>query len=127
MTTRSFPVIWSRSVSRAQQFYARLGFEETYRRPSEGEPGYVSLRRGDSELGIVSTDWPRDELGIETGGAPRFELYVYVDNVDATMAQFQDALLKEAQDMPWGERVGYLRDPDGNPVVLAAMTRTPAR
>jgi len=127
MATRAFPVIWSRAVGRAQQFYLRLGFEETYRQPAEGEPGYVSLRRGESELGIVSTDWPRDHLGIATGTEPRFELYIYVDDVDATMSEFQDALLKEAQDMPWGERVGYLRDPDGNPVVLAAAARTTAR
>jgi lactoylglutathione lyase len=124
MATRAFPVIYSRSVVDAERFYASLGFEETFRMPAEGEPGYVSLRRGQAELGLVSGEWPRDQLGVEAGTQPRFELFVYVDDVDATLERHRDSVLREAQDMPWGERVGYVRDPDGNPVALAAPTAT---
>jgi lactoylglutathione lyase len=28
-------------------------------------------------------------------------------------------VLREPTDMPWGERVAYVTDPDGNPVALA--------
>ena len=28
-------------------------------------------------------------------------------------------VLREPADMPWGERVAYVTDPDGNPVALA--------
>jgi lactoylglutathione lyase len=118
--TRAFPVIYSRHVATAEAFYVRLGFEETFRLPPEGEPGYVSLRRGDAELGIVSDEWPRDQLGVTAGTAPRFELFVYVDDVDASARALSDALQREPQDMPWGERLAYLRDPDGNPVALVA-------
>jgi lactoylglutathione lyase len=113
-------VIYSRSVVAAVGFYRRLGFEETFRLPPEGEPGYVSLRRGESELGIVSAEWPREQLGLETGAQPRFELFVYVDDVDATASSLSEVLLKAPARMPWGERIAYVRDPDGNPVALAS-------
>jgi lactoylglutathione lyase len=29
-------------------------------------------------------------------------------------------VLNEAEDMPWGERVAFVADPDGNPISLAA-------
>jgi lactoylglutathione lyase len=120
MATRAFPIIYSSAVARAEEFYVRLGFVETFRLPPEGEPGYVSLRRGEAELGIVSAEFPRDQFGLEVGTGPRFELFVYVDDVDASVASLQESLLKEPQDMPWGERVAYVRDADGNPVALAA-------
>ena len=28
-------------------------------------------------------------------------------------------VLAEPEDMPWGERMAYVSDPDGNPVALA--------
>jgi lactoylglutathione lyase len=43
---------------------------------------------------------------------------VYVDDLDATIAKLRDRLLREPQDMPWGERIAYVRDPDNNPVAL---------
>ena len=30
------------------------------------------------------------------------------------------AVLREPEKMPWGERVGFVADPEGNPVTLAA-------
>jgi lactoylglutathione lyase len=30
------------------------------------------------------------------------------------------SVLREAADMPWGERVGFVADPEGNVVSLAA-------
>jgi lactoylglutathione lyase len=121
MTTqnlRAFAVMYSRDVPKAQRFYAELGFEEMFRMPAEGEAGYVSLRRGTADLGIVDAGWPRDQLGVRMGAEPRFELYVYVENIDATVERLGAALLKAPEDMPWGERIAYVRDPDGNPVAL---------
>src|SRR5262245_39436383 len=119
MANRAFAVIYSKSVVTTENFYRGLGFEETARVPDQGEPGYVSLRRGDAELGIVSVDWPRQELGLEIGDGARFEMYIYVDDVDAVAAAHRDTLFREARDLPWGERVAYLLDPDGNLVALA--------
>jgi lactoylglutathione lyase len=45
-----------------------------------------------------------------------------VEDVDATFAHRRDAgaaTLREPADMPWGERVAFVRDPEGNVVALA--------
>ena len=106
-------------------FYESLGFERHFQLPEEGDPGYVGLRRGDSEMAVVSRDWPEQQYGVTVGDGPRFEMFIYVDDAEATMARLADtgsAVLRPAEDMPWGERVGFLADPDGNPVAIATAT-----
>ena len=49
----------------------------------------------------------------------------YLDPYNAALATMPQAILRQAQDMPWGERVAYVRDPDGNPVALAAKIVSP--
>jgi lactoylglutathione lyase len=124
MSARAFPVLYSSDVARSAGFYAGvLDFEEHFRLPPEGEPGYIGLRRGAAEIAIVDAAWPRDQLGLAFGSEPRFELFVYVDDVDAQVERARSGgatVLREPQDMPWGERVGHIADPDGNPVGLAA-------
>jgi hypothetical protein len=73
MPGRAFPVIYSRDVESAVLFYQRLGFQAHFRLPpAEGEAGYVGLRRGDNDLGIVSADWPQQQLGVHIGTGARF-------------------------------------------------------
>jgi lactoylglutathione lyase len=120
----SLPRHLLRNVEQAARFYEDwLGFEVQVRLPPEGEPGYVGMTRGEAELAIVAADWPADQLGMTVGDGPRFELFAYVEDVDALIGQLADAgapVLREPQDMPWGERVAYVADPDGNPVALAS-------
>lgn len=123
MAERAFPVIYASDVGASATFYERLGFERAFQMPEEGEPGYVSLTRGGYDVAVVSRQWPRDMLGVEAGDGPRSELFVYVDDVDATLDELRRAgvaALREPENMPWGERVAYAADPDGNPVALAA-------
>lgn len=121
---RAFPVVYARDVEATVGFYQQLGFQEHFRLPPGGEAGYVGLRRGDAELGVVTADSPRDLIGIEVGEHPRFELFVYVDDVDRCVDRLnRAAVLRQPEDMFWGERVAYVADPDGNPVALAAPSR----
>jgi lactoylglutathione lyase len=105
-----------------------LGGVEAYRFP-EDDPAFVTLRFGDSELGI----------GAMRGGTPlhgqpqrpatghRIELCLYVDDVDATVAAARaHPILLEPADQPWGERVAYVADPDGNLVMLVTPGKDPA-
>ena len=122
--TRCFPVVYADDAERSAAFYERLGFVRHFQLPPEGEPGYVALRRGEAELGVVHRSWPEDQLGVELGSPPRFELFAYVDDVDAAVDGLRGVgvpVLREAEDKPWGERVAYVADPDGNPVALAAQ------
>jgi lactoylglutathione lyase len=128
MTGRAFPVLYARDVERVAGFYARLGFAEHFRLPDEtGAAGYIALRRGAAELGVTTEASPRLLAGVEPGPGPRHELFVYVDDVDATLAQLRDAgcaVLREPADMPWGERLAFVQDPEGNVVTLAMPGRT---
>ena len=48
---------------------------------------------------------PRPSSGITVGAAPRFELFVYVDDVEAEVESFRAAghtVLQEPATMPWG-------------------------
>ena len=124
---RAFPVVYARDVASVSGFYKRLGFEVVYQFPPEGEPGYVSMRRGDDSLGVTHVSSPRELAGVEPGTEPRFEMFVYVDNVDATVAELAGTgvtVLREPKDMPWGERVAFVTDPEGNPVSLAQPSET---
>jgi lactoylglutathione lyase len=121
---RAFPVIYARDVAGVAAFYRRLGFEEYFSMPGpDGAPGFIGLRRGSAELAVTTEESPRTLAGVEPGPGPRHELFVYVDDVDATMAALRAAgaqVVREPVDMPWGERVGFVADPEGNLVSLAA-------
>jgi lactoylglutathione lyase len=122
VSARAFPVIYTQNVADLVRFYELLGFEEEYQFPPEGEPGYVSLGRGDDKLGIVDASSPKELIGIDIGSGPRFELFVYVDDLHATVERLRAAgtrVLREAAEMPWGEHLAYVCDSDGNPVALA--------
>ena len=114
-------MVYARDVDTTARFWERLGFVRFFQLPAEGEPGYVGLRRGESELAVVASGWPQQQYGLELGVGPRFEMYVYVDDVDELVAQLRTEavrVLKGPADMPWGERIATIADPDGNPVAL---------
>lgn len=122
---RAFPVIYAKDVEALGAFYGLLGFDEQGRLPDRAgsAAGLISLRRGTAELGITTEDSPRMLAGIEPGEGPRHELFVYVDDVDATVARLREggvSVVREPVDMPWGERVALVFDPEGNLVSLAA-------
>ncbi|MGI8429107.1 MAG: VOC family protein [Solirubrobacteraceae bacterium] len=120
---RAFPVLYAKDVARVAEFYARLGFEEHVRMPgADGEPGFVGLARDGAELAVTSEDSPRMLADVEPGPGPRHELFVYVEDVDGTVTALRAAgatVVREPVDMPWGERVGFVSDPEGNLVSLA--------
>ena len=120
----AFPILYAADVEAALAFYrGALGLEVGYAWPPEGAPEFVVVRAGETSLGIASASAPRDLLGLEVGDRPRFELCLYVDDVDETIAHLRALgvrVLREPEEMPWGERMAYVADPDGNPVQIAA-------
>ena len=116
---RAFPVIYTKDVPRLVGFYERLGFTVTFRHPPDSDDGYASLSRNGSDVGIVNADFPKEQIGVELGDRPRFEMFVYVERLDDFVAGLGAPVLQPPTDMPWGERLAYVTDPDGNPVALA--------
>jgi predicted enzyme related to lactoylglutathione lyase len=110
------PVILTANQDVLLGFYTDLfGAEEIFRVPEEGPAFYRGLRIGDTDLGLVAKTDP------ETGAAPRILLSIAVDNVDETLGRVEalgGSVRSGPNDMPWGQRVAHIQDPDGNPVNL---------
>jgi lactoylglutathione lyase len=128
MALRAFPVLYAKDVEAVAGLYLRLGFKEQSRLPApDGSAGFIGLRRDNAELAVTTEDSPRQLAGVEPGAGPRGELFVYVEDVDRTVNELREAgvrVLREPADMPWGERVAFATDPEGNLVTLASA---PAR
>ena len=123
---RAFPVVYATDVTATARFWERLGFTRFWRLPPDGDPGYVGLRRDQAELAVTAREWAREQYGLARGDGPRFEMFVYVDDVDALIEALRTEgapVLRDPADMPWGERVATIADPDGNPVALANQAR----
>ena len=114
MSDRAFPIISVRDLRAARSFYEKLGFSQTFQFPPEGEPGFVTMDRGGCSIGIGAGGSSADD---------RFGLWIYVDDVDATLEALQSRgapVVATPEDQPWGERMARTRDPDGNLVYLGA-------
>ncbi|XMN11771.1 VOC family protein (plasmid) [Streptomyces griseobrunneus] len=110
------PVILTADQDVLLGFYTKLfGAEEIFRVPEEGAAFYLGLRIGNTDLGLVAKANPG------TGAAPRILLSIGVDDVDETLALVEalgGSVSGGPNDMPWGQRVAHIKDPDGNPVNL---------
>ena len=127
MVSRAFPVVYASDVGRAARFWEMLGFSRHFQLPADGEPGYVGLRSDASaaELAVTSVEWAKDRYGLSMGDGARFEMYIYVADLDEMVRQLAGAnvpILRDPEDMPWGERIATVADPEGNPVALCQQT-----
>jgi predicted enzyme related to lactoylglutathione lyase len=110
------PIIITKDLPHLLRFYAGvLDATETSRYPEDGPVFFVELRIGNSDLGLVSDD------GAATGAGQRMLISAAVDNVDALLdrvVELGGRVLGPPTDMPWGQRVAHIEDPDGNTVNL---------
>ncbi|WP_439590928.1 VOC family protein [Microbacterium sp.] len=111
-----FPILNSRDLPRLVAFYEdALGATVEYRFASGDEDDYVALAFGNEALGIGRVPDAATE-------GDRVALWFYVDDVDAAHDAWISAggaSVQPPSDMPWGERVAQVRDPDGNLANLA--------
>ena len=108
------PIVVTRDLERLAGFYrALLGATEIERVPTEGPTFYVGLRIGDSDVGLVAEAEAPEQ-------PPRVLLSVRGDDVDALLPRVTacGGTANPANDMPWGQRVAHVQDPDGNPLNL---------
>jgi len=117
------PVLVTPDLQRLHAFYTGLlGATENFRYPPEGPTFYVGLQLADSELGISS------DSAVPTGSPGRMLLSIEVPDVDALLP-LVESLGGRAQgpsnDMPWGQRVAHIADPDGNVVNLTQSLPSP--
>ncbi|POX46234.1 VOC family protein [Streptomyces sp. Ru72] len=110
------PVIITADQDVLLGFYTKLfGAKEIFRVPEEGPVFYLGLRIGDTDLGLVAKAHRGDRE------ASRILLSIGVDDVDETLGRVEalgGSVRSGPNDMPWGQRVAHIQDPDGNPVNL---------
>ena len=124
MASKLFPMLSCGDLERSTAFYGDLlGGVETYRFPDQGEPAFIALTVGESSeigLGGIAAE-PLHGRPQRPASGHRVELCVYVDDVDDVFARARaegfEAIVDPA-DMPWGERIAWIADPDGNLVML---------
>jgi predicted enzyme related to lactoylglutathione lyase len=110
------PIIVTPDLDRLATFYTGLlGAEEVMRYPDAGPSFYVGLQLGESELGLSA------DSSVSPGDPGRMLLSIDVPDVDALLplvAGLGGTADGGANDMPWGQRVAHVKDPDGNVVNL---------
>lgn len=105
-----FPIVAVDDLESVVRFYCEvLGFEVTYR----FEDVFAVVSRDGSDVGLAQ----------RAPGGNEFELCLYVDDVDETVARMAAAgarIAKPPEDMPWGERMAYVEPPGGTLLHVAA-------
>jgi predicted enzyme related to lactoylglutathione lyase len=110
------PMIVTPKLDRLVGFYTDLfDAKEISRVPEEGPTFFVCLQIGESELGLVS------DSAADLSAPQRMLLSVEVEDVDQLLprvTQLGGRVQGLPNDMPWGQRVAHVQDPDGNTVNL---------
>jgi catechol 2,3-dioxygenase-like lactoylglutathione lyase family enzyme len=125
MFREPFPILHVTDVERSVQFYRDgFGFDIGFRWPDDGPLQFAFLTLGETGIGIASTvppavpDWPS---GRELGS---FQLCIYAEDADAAAERLRSLgaeQLTEPRAMPWGEKLAFFEDPDGNLIHVAAV------
>lgn len=123
--TRIMPMLSCADLAASRRFYeTALGGQLVYQFPLEGEPGFLTLSFGDTEIGLgVLGDRGVHGRPLRPASGHRIELCINVDDVDASLQSLQVPPVMAPVDQPWGERAAYVEDPDGNLVMLVAPSK----
>jgi predicted enzyme related to lactoylglutathione lyase len=122
-----FPIINVAAIEPVRAFYERVfGGTLAYRFPPEGDPVYLTLRIGTGQLAIGVGTGPAmyGQVPLPATGYA-VDICLYVGDLDAALAAAPEAggqVVVPAQDTPWGERVAYLRDPQGTMLLVIQDT-----
>ena len=118
------PILVTADLDRLLAFYTGLlGATEVMRFPEDGPVFYVGLTLGNCELGLSS------DASVVSGSPGRMLLSIEVDDVDTRLTQVASLggeVTSPPNDMPWGQRVAHIKDPDGNVVNLTQDLTVPS-
>jgi uncharacterized glyoxalase superfamily protein PhnB len=115
-----FPIINCADLSATRGWYERvLAGELAYRFPETGEPVYLTLRIGAGQIALADGTGAAmyGETPLPASGHA-IDVCVYVPDLDAAVGLAPDDVVVPPAEMPWGERVAYLRDPEGTMLLV---------
>ncbi|MEU4474205.1 VOC family protein [Micromonospora sp. NPDC023888] len=115
-------ILFTEDVPRAAEFYAGLGFTETFRVPTEGEPIHIDLVLDGYKIGIASATSTRDDHGLDpVSQGQRAAVILWTDDTAGAYAELTaNGAPALAAPHRWLDRllIAWTADPDGNPVQL---------
>jgi lactoylglutathione lyase len=117
--------LYTNHIEAGLHFYRDLlGFEETFRTPTEGIPEHVELRLDGFTVGLGTVLAAKRVHGVDASPAsPAMVLVVWTDNVDEAHRGLVAAgvpVVQPPHDTGNNNRNALLRDPDGNLVEIVA-------
>jgi lactoylglutathione lyase len=120
--TEAFPIVHTDDLRRLVQFYTEvMGLQVRYRYPADGDPEFVTVTVGPTEIGLGEYRGLEGSLGPVTRGGRPFQMCMYTDDLDGDLARLRAAgtpVLQEPLVQPWHERMCYVADPDANLIML---------
>jgi glyoxylase I family protein len=124
-------ILFSNDVLRAVEFYAGLGFAETFRVPTGAEPIHVDLELDGYKIGIASVASTRDDHGLDPiAEGQRAAVILWTDDTPAAYATLTAGGAPAlAAPHEWLGRllIAWTADPDGNPVQIVQSLRSAPR
>lgn len=129
--TSAFPILHTDDLQRLVAFYQGvMRLPVTYRYPNKGEAEFVVVAVGEAAIGLGTYAGFERLTGPQPRGGRPFEMCLYTDDLDEDLDRLRDAgadVVQEPETQPWGERMAYAADPDGNLIMLAQrLSRRPA-
>jgi lactoylglutathione lyase len=116
--------LYTRDIEAGILFYRDLlGFEETFRTPTEGTPEHVEFTLNGFSVGLGTVEAARRVHGVDASpGSPAMVVVVWTDDVDHAFADLSAAGTPVVQQphSTGNNCSALLRDPDGNLVEIVS-------
>jgi len=113
------PYLAIQGAAQAIEFYKKVfGAKEVMRMPAPGgRLGHVEIKVGDSKVMLADESQQMNFLAPPAHGGTPVHIHVYVKNVDETVAKAIEAgakMVRDVQNMFYGDRSGSIEDPFGH-------------
>jgi lactoylglutathione lyase len=128
MFRTGFVNLYTRDIEAGIRFYRDLlGFQETFRTPTEGTPEHVELDLNGFGVGLGTVEAAKRVHGVDASpGTPAMVLVVWTDDFEGAFERLVSAgtpVVQPPHDTGSHNRNALLRDPDGNLVEIVARVR----
>lgn len=113
------PYLAIQGAADAIEFYKKVfGALEVMRMPGpQGKLGHVEIKVGDSKIMLADESEQMNFRSPKAHGGTPVHIHVYVKDVDATVAKAIESgarMMRQVQDMFYGDRTGSIEDPFGH-------------
>ncbi len=116
--------IYVENIDISRNFYESLGFKVNFTAEIGGKPVHHEMVLDGFTLGIATKESAREEHGLNPGKNSGSEIVLWTEDTDEGISFLLDrgsVLLSEPHDFLDGKlRVGWVMDPDGNPIQVVS-------